>query len=182
MTRSRQDDVLARRAPEGRKEHANAARRLPETSDAGSVPELVVSNPTGHRVLLYDGEEPEAFALLWPKLRAGYLLDALERLDGRATSVERVAQFVDSVGTVRATHGPSAGLGDDFRLRPPRAAASARRGAGGLDGDDRPRGDRREARDGAPEAPQPRIGAGASGRRDTARRSADERPEPRSWR
>ena len=27
---------------------------------------------------------PGAFALLWPKLRAGYLLDALERLDGRA--------------------------------------------------------------------------------------------------
>ena len=25
---------------------------------------------------------PDAFALLWPKLRAGYLLDALERLDG----------------------------------------------------------------------------------------------------
>jgi hypothetical protein len=25
---------------------------------------------------------PDAFARLWPKLRAGYLLDALERLDG----------------------------------------------------------------------------------------------------
>ena len=34
---------------------------------------------------------PDAFALLWPKLRAGYLLDALERLDGRATSVERIS-------------------------------------------------------------------------------------------
>lgn len=32
-------------------------------------------------------------------------------------------------------------------------------------------------------APRPRsIGAGASGTSDTARRSADERPEPRSWR
>lgn len=31
--------------------------------------------------------------------------------------------------------------------------------------------------------PPPRsLGAGSSGRRDTARRSADERPEPRSWR
>ena len=38
---------------------------------------------------------PDAFALLWPKLRAGYLLDALERLDGRATSVERISAFVD---------------------------------------------------------------------------------------
>jgi hypothetical protein len=26
------------------------------------------------------------------------------------------------------------------------------------------------------------LGAGSSGHRDTARRSADERPEPRSWR
>lgn len=60
---------------------------------------------------------PDAFALLWPKLRAGYLLDALERLDGRATSVERVAQFVDAVAAARATRGPSAGLGDDLRLR-----------------------------------------------------------------
>ena len=31
--------------------------RVDETSDAGTVPELVVSNPTDHRVLLYDGEE-----------------------------------------------------------------------------------------------------------------------------
>ena len=31
--------------------------------------------------------------------------------------------------------------------------------------------------------PPPRsLGAGSSGVRDTARRSADERPEPRSWR
>jgi hypothetical protein len=31
--------------------------------------------------------------------------------------------------------------------------------------------------------PRPRsLGAGSSGVRDTARRSADERPEPRSWR
>lgn len=31
--------------------------------------------------------------------------------------------------------------------------------------------------------PRPRsLGVGASGRRDTARRTADERPEPRPWR
>lgn len=31
--------------------------------------------------------------------------------------------------------------------------------------------------------PRPRsLGIGASGRRDTARRTADERPKPRSWR
>jgi len=60
---------------------------------------------------------PDAFALLWPKLRAGYLLDALERLDGRATSVQRISVFVDSVAEARATRGPSAGLGEDVRLR-----------------------------------------------------------------
>jgi hypothetical protein len=62
---------------------------------------------------------PDAFALLWPKLRAGYLLDALERLGGRATSVERVSAFVESVGEARVTRGPSAGLGEDLRLRGP---------------------------------------------------------------
>jgi hypothetical protein len=60
---------------------------------------------------------PDAFALLWPKLRAGYLLDALERLDGRATSVERISSFVDEVAAARATRGRSAGLGEDVRLR-----------------------------------------------------------------
>ena len=60
---------------------------------------------------------PDAFALLWPKLRAGYLLDALERLDGRATSGERISAFVGSVAEARATRGPSAGLGEDMRLR-----------------------------------------------------------------
>jgi hypothetical protein len=60
---------------------------------------------------------PDAFALLWPKLRAGYLLDALERLDGRATSVERISAFVDSVSEAPMTRGPSAGLGHDLRLR-----------------------------------------------------------------
>ena len=60
---------------------------------------------------------PDAFELLWPKLRAGYLLDALERLDGRATSVERISAFVAEVCEARLTRGPSAGLGEDVRLR-----------------------------------------------------------------
>ena len=60
---------------------------------------------------------PDAFALLWPKLRAGYLLDALERLDRRATSVERVSAFVAEIGEARVTRGPSAGLGEDMRVR-----------------------------------------------------------------
>ena len=59
---------------------------------------------------------PDA-SLLWPKLRAGYLLDALERLDSRASSVERISSFVDEVSAAQATRGPSAGLGEDY---PPR--------------------------------------------------------------
>ena len=48
---------------------------------------------------------PDAFALLWPKLRAGYLLDALERLDQRPTDVERIAGFVDEVADAVVTRG-----------------------------------------------------------------------------
>ena len=62
---------------------------------------------------------PDAFALLWPKLRAGYLLDALERLDQRPADVERIAGFVDEVADAAVTRGPSAGLGEDVRLRGP---------------------------------------------------------------
>ncbi len=40
----------------------------------------------GHDVCLDAVSHPHAFAQLWPKLRAGYLLDALERLDGKPTS------------------------------------------------------------------------------------------------
>jgi hypothetical protein len=71
----------------------------------------------GDELCLDAVSRPEAFALLWPKLRAGYMLDALERLDRRATSVSRVARFVDDVADARVTHGPSAGLGEDVRLR-----------------------------------------------------------------
>jgi hypothetical protein len=74
---------------------------------------------------------PDAFALLWPKLRAGYLLDALERLGGRATSVERTVEFVDDVGEAHVTRGASAGLGEDVRLRGPGVIGSGL----GLDGE-----------------------------------------------
>jgi hypothetical protein len=60
---------------------------------------------------------PDAFARLWPKLRAGYLLDALERLDRPATPARRVAAFLQAVGAAAETRGPSAGLGEDVRLR-----------------------------------------------------------------
>jgi hypothetical protein len=70
---------------------------------------------------------PEAFAELWPKLRRGYLLDALERLDGVPTRPERVAGFLDEVGEAPSTAGPSAGLGSDVRLRGPGVIGSGLR-------------------------------------------------------
>ena len=78
----------------------------------------------GNELCLDAVSRPDAFALLWPKLRAGYLLDALERLGGRATSVERVSTFVASIAEAHATRGPSAGLGDDVRLRSPGVVGS----------------------------------------------------------
>ena len=62
---------------------------------------------------------PDAFATLWPKLRAGYLLDALEQLDGRPTALERLLGFVDEVADAPVTRRPSAGRGLDLRLSGP---------------------------------------------------------------
>jgi ARG and Rhodanese-Phosphatase-superfamily-associated Protein domain len=59
---------------------------------------------------------PDAFAQLWPKLRSGYLLDALDRLDRPAASPDAVAGFLASVSDAAAARRPSAGRGDDVRL------------------------------------------------------------------
>lgn len=60
---------------------------------------------------------PDAFARLWPKLRTGYLLDALERLDGKSTAPSRVEDFLATVDRSERATQPSAGLGEDVRLR-----------------------------------------------------------------
>jgi hypothetical protein len=60
---------------------------------------------------------PDAFTRLWPKLRAGYLLDALEQLDGKAANTRRIGAFVDDIAKVPVTRGRSVGLGEDVRLR-----------------------------------------------------------------
>jgi hypothetical protein len=60
---------------------------------------------------------PDAFARLYPKLRAGYLLDALERLDDEPAPPEQVERFLASASASLHTRGPSAGLGQDLRLR-----------------------------------------------------------------
>jgi hypothetical protein len=60
---------------------------------------------------------PDAFVRLWPKLRAGYLLDALEHLDGEPTSFAALPTFLGLVDSAEAARQPSVGLGDDVRLR-----------------------------------------------------------------
>ena len=67
---------------------------------------------------------PDAFARLWPKLRAGYLLDALERIDGKPTQSSEVDAFLGSIEASLVSRQPSAGLGEDVRLRGDRVVGS----------------------------------------------------------
>jgi hypothetical protein len=67
---------------------------------------------------------PDAFAQLWPKLRRGYLLDALETLDRPAASAERLGAFAAAVTTASAAAQPSVALGNDVRLRGDRVIGS----------------------------------------------------------
>ena len=60
---------------------------------------------------------PDAFARLWPKLRRGYVLDALDRLDGKPVSPAVLPTFLGWVDSATASRQPSAGLGADVRLR-----------------------------------------------------------------
>jgi hypothetical protein len=59
---------------------------------------------------------PEAFARLYPKLLDGYLLDALERLDGPAAPPGRPEAFLGRLLAAARRREPSPGLGDDLRL------------------------------------------------------------------
>jgi len=59
---------------------------------------------------------PEAFSRLYPKLLDGYLLDAMERLDGEPASGERLDSFVESALEAPRQREPSVGLGEDVRV------------------------------------------------------------------
>lgn len=59
---------------------------------------------------------PDAFEHLWPKLRAGYLLDALDRLDRPVADPRAVGVFVSALAKAVTSRRPSAGRGEDVRL------------------------------------------------------------------
>jgi hypothetical protein len=67
---------------------------------------------------------PDAFVQLWPKLRRGYLLDALEALDREPAAPDTIAAFLDTVTAARPAQQPSVGLGNDVRLRGERVVGS----------------------------------------------------------
>lgn len=67
---------------------------------------------------------PDAFALLWPKLRKGYLLDALEWLDCRPTRPERLLGFVDEVADAPIRRRAALGRGTRVRGEGPGVIAT----------------------------------------------------------
>lgn len=67
---------------------------------------------------------PDAFARLWPKLRKGYLLDALECLDCRPTRPERLRGFVDEVADAPVRRRANVGRGVALRGEGPGIVAT----------------------------------------------------------
>jgi hypothetical protein len=103
--------------------HADSLRKLEqafplEPGQCGAVLAL------GDTLCLDWLSRPEAFRLLWPKLRRGYLLDALETLDEPPTPLARIAGFVDETADAPTSSRRSAGRGDDLRLRGPGVTGS----------------------------------------------------------
>jgi len=70
----------------------------------------------GDRLCLDFVSRPKAFAYLYPKLLHGYLLDAIERLDAKATPEPQLVGFLDGTLAAPRSRRASAGLGDDLRL------------------------------------------------------------------
>jgi hypothetical protein len=78
----------------------------------------------GDRLCLDYASRPEAFARLYPKLLDGYLLDAIERLDGEPGTEARVASFIAAAAAAPSKREPSVGLGQDLRLAGPGVVGS----------------------------------------------------------
>jgi hypothetical protein len=67
------------------------------------------------RVCLDYVSRPEAFARLYPTLLEGYLLDAIEFLNANASGDPE--SFLSALAEAPRSRGPSAGLGEDVRVR-----------------------------------------------------------------
>jgi hypothetical protein len=70
----------------------------------------------GDRLCLDYVSRPETFVRLYPKLLDGYLLDAVEHLDGTSAREERLAGFLEAAEDAPSKRQPSAGLGEDLRF------------------------------------------------------------------
>jgi hypothetical protein len=106
-TRANQDTFEAHRASLVELEQAFPLER----GQCGAVLAL------GDNLCLDFVSRPDAFEQLWPKLRRGYLLDALEILDRPATARSVVEAFAAQVSSCPPARQQSAGLGEDVRLR-----------------------------------------------------------------
>lgn len=78
----------------------------------------------GNAVCMDAVSRPDAFARLWPKLRRGYMLDALDRLDGARTPNAHVELLVSDTDRADWRRRSSAGLGADVRLSGPELIGS----------------------------------------------------------
>ncbi len=157
--------------------------RIAETSESGSVPELVVENPLAERVLLYDGEElvgAKQNRILNVSVLVEAKIDAhdpglLRRAGALAARVRALPR-----GVAHLARGAPAAEGRDAGGAAARARGRAERGvgrrAGEGDADVRPLADRREP------GPLPALRArapGARGRLPGAARTVRRDPRDR---
>jgi hypothetical protein len=68
--------------------------------------------------------QPHAFQLLYPKLLDGYLLDAVECVDGQAADRAALESFIERIEAAPRSRRRTVGLGDDVRLRAERVVGS----------------------------------------------------------
>jgi hypothetical protein len=78
----------------------------------------------GDRICLDYVSRPEAFARLYPKLLSGYLLDAIEQLDGEPAGEGALAGFLEAASAAPRSRRASEALGEDVRLSGDRVVGS----------------------------------------------------------
>jgi hypothetical protein len=71
----------------------------------------------GDRMCVDYVSRPDAFGRLYPKLLEGYLLDAIEWLNGAPANAEALDEFLSEVELAPRSRAASVALGQDVRLR-----------------------------------------------------------------